>query len=191
VIPLPNCPVCDEIDGCGHLLLEWYGSPTERMRGSLWSLVDRMMDSVERLMVECCRATVPPRYAELRPAFDEGMGVIESIRDHAAKECAGDDEWERVYWGAEIDWNELRTELSGHVTDFVIGRVHSAPQVTKVIVEERPCRGLGTSEYVSLWAADPLAVRRSLLDLLAPLEVQLDQFYFERGETPPRGLIGK
>jgi hypothetical protein len=60
-----------------------------------------------------------------------------------------------------------------------------------VIVEELPCRGLGTSEYVSLWAADPLAVRRSLLDLLAPLEVQLDQFYFERGETPPRGLIGK
>jgi hypothetical protein len=36
-----------------------------------------------------------------------------------------------------------------------------------------------------MWADDPMAVRQHLLDLLAPLEVQLDQFYFERGERPP------
>jgi hypothetical protein len=29
-------------------------------------------------------------------------------------------------------------------------------------------------------------VQQSLLDMLAPIELQLDQFYFDRGDTPPR-----
>jgi hypothetical protein len=39
---------------------------------------------------------------------------------------------------------------------------------------------------VSLWAAEPGEVQQCLLDMLAPIESQLDQFHFERGATPPR-----
>jgi hypothetical protein len=55
-----------------------------------------------------------------------------------------------------------------------------------VVVEERHVRGFGSGRYVSLWAADRVAVSQQLLEVLARLEVQLDQFYFERGEKPPR-----
>ena len=41
-------------------------------------------------------------------------------------------------------------------------------------------------EWVSLWAAEPGEVQQCLLDMLAPIELQLDQFHFERGATPPR-----
>ena len=41
-------------------------------------------------------------------------------------------------------------------------------------------------EWVSLWAAEPGEVQQCRLDMLAPIELQLDRFHFERGETPPR-----
>jgi hypothetical protein len=41
-------------------------------------------------------------------------------------------------------------------------------------------------EWVSLWAAEPGEVQQCLLEMLAPIELQLDKFHFERGATPPR-----
>ena len=150
--------------------MEWYGSPTERMQGELWGFFDRMDNCVGRLLVECCRANVQPRHPGLQAAFAVGREIVDN---------------------PELDEETLRTEIAGEVTEFVLGSVHSCRQVIRVIVEESGGRGSGISEYVSLWASDPSEVRQYLLDLLAPLEVQLDQFYFERGEPPPRGLIGK
>ena len=40
--------------------------------------------------------------------------------------------------------------------------------------------------WVSLWAAEPGEVQQCLLEMLAPIELQLDKFHFERGATPPR-----
>ena len=40
-------------------------------------------------------------------------------------------------------------------------------------------------EWVSLWAAEPGEVQQCLLEMLAPIELQLDQFHVQRGEAPP------
>ena len=77
-IDVPHCPVCDDVDECRHLLLEWHGWPGANRRGSLWSLVDRMESSIGRLLVECCSAHVPPQ----NPVLQSGCG-------HAAAATSG------------------------------------------------------------------------------------------------------
>jgi hypothetical protein len=162
---LPECPVCRDVTDCEHCLVEWYEWPGERVRGSLVALLERMEDSCERLLVECSRARVRPRHPGLLEPFDLGCAILD--------ESPTDDE-------------DLTYELRGAVLDFVMEIVRRLPGVTEVVVEDRHVRGFGGGRYVSLWAADLVAVRQSLLELLAHLEVQLDQFYFERGEEPPR-----
>ena len=163
---IPRCPVCREIDDCEHRLVEWYGWPGERLRGSLCDLLRRMEASVGRLVVECCVAGVAPRHPGLRAAFDAGVEIVAD---------------------PELDEETLRSEVDGEVTEFVIECLRAAPGVTVVVDESPVVANPEPCDYVSLFAADPVAVRQHLLDLLAPLEVQLDQFYFERGESPPRG----
>ena len=167
MVGIPDCPVCGEIEECPHCLLEWCQWTDQRVRGSSWDLVDRMVDRIELLLVECCRAGVPPRHPGLQAAFDAGVEVVAD---------------------PELDEVTLRSEVDGEVTDFVIGCLRAAPGVTTVVLEDPVTASRDLEDWVSVYAADPVAVRQHLLDLLAPLEVQLDQFYFERGERPPRGL---
>jgi hypothetical protein len=52
------------------------------------------------------------------------------------------------------------------------------------VSQELQQRGWKSSGVVSLFAADRQAVRQHLLDLLAAIEVQGDQLYFERVGKP-------
>lgn len=162
---LPRCPVCDEIDDCRHLLVEWYLSPGERVRGALLTLLKSKESGIEQLLVECCRAGVPPRHPGLLEAYETG-------RDYVLDS------------DIVISEEDLRGEIGGAAIQFVLTCLRAAPGVIQIEVEGRRFREFGVDRYVSLWAADPVAARQYLLDILAPLEVQLDQFYFERGETP-------
>ena len=165
---LPDCPVCGESWDCPHCLLEWYCYPGERLRGVLWTMVDRMQDVLERLLVECCLAGVPPRHAALQGAYEAGRAMIDWSGEKA-----------------EIDCDDIRDAVGFGVRDFVMDAIRRAPGVMMVVLEEPVSAEARRDQWFSLWADDPVAVRLHLLDLLAPLEVQLDQFYFERGERPP------
>ena len=183
---IPHCPVCQEIDDCGHRLLEWDVTRAEPLRGSMSDFLSRKAAVVERLLVECCLRTVPPRHPDLKEAYEEGLGYVEETRDAAAAHCADAEEWERAYWGATIDREDLRGEMAGRAGDFVLHCLSATPGVTTVHTDEPLTAHLSAWEVVSLFAADPIAVRQHLLDVLAPLEVQLDQFRFERGEDLPQ-----
>lgn len=86
-----------------------------------------------------------------------------------------------------FDEDDLRSEIAGEVEHFVSECVRSAPGVTHVIDEPSVSANPEPFDYVSQFAADTIAVRQHLLDLLAPLEVQLEQLKFGRGESPARG----
>jgi len=182
---ISSCPVCKELDDCEHRLVEWYGWPGERIRGSLSGLINRMEDRVRDLLVACSCADIPPRHPGLQAAFLDGVSVIESMREDAAAGSNSDEEWEQAYASAEIDLDELQDVLNGCITDFVIGCLRSAPGVVTIVLEEPVSAASETHDWVSLFSADPQEVRRHLLDLLAPLEVQLDQICFERGAPAP------
>jgi hypothetical protein len=160
--------VCGEKWDCPHCLLEWYRYPGERLRGVLCPMVDRMQDALERLLVECSLAKVPPRDAALQAAYEAGRAMIEWSDEEA-----------------EIDRDDIRDAVGFGVRDFVMDAIRRAPGVTTVVLEEPVSAEARSDQWFSLWAEDPVAVRQHLLDLLAPLEVQLDQFYFERGDRPP------
>ena len=64
--------------------------------------------------------------------------------------------------------------------------MRQAPGVTEIVFGDLVSAAEGDPEWVSLWVTEPGEVQRPLLDLLAPIEVQLEQFYLERRETPPR-----
>jgi len=187
---ISSCPVCEELDDCEHRLVEWYGWPDERIRGSLCSLINRMEDRVRDLLVACSCAHIPPRHPGLREAFVEGVSVVESMREDAAARSKSTEECDQAYANAQIDLEELQDVLNGTVTDFVIGCLRSAPGVVTIVLEEPVSAASETQDWVSLFSADPQEVRRHLLDLLAPLEVQLDQFSFERGARAPGATAG-
>ena len=113
-----------------------------------------------QLVVECCAAGVAPRHPGLRAAFDAGVEVVAD---------------------PELDEETLRSEVDGEVTDFVIGCLRAAPGVTVVVDESPVVANPEPCDYVSLFAADPVAVRQHLLDLLAPLGVHLDQYFCAGG----------
>jgi hypothetical protein len=187
---IAECPVCGEVDDCEHRLVEWHGWPGERLRGSLLELVNRMEDSVERLLVECSLAGVPPRHPDIREAFLCGMSFVEAAREETASRHADPRERPRAYANVEIDREALRGELSVAATEFVADRVRAAPGVTEIVLEDPVTAHPEVEEWGSMFAADPLAVRQHLLDVLAPLEVQLDQLFCDRGETPPPAGVG-
>jgi len=58
--------------------------------------------------------------------------------------------------------------------------------VTEIAFSDLVSTAQWDPEWVSLWAAEPGEVQQWLLDMLEPIELQLDRFHFERGETPPR-----
>ena len=180
MIEIAPCPVCRELDDCEHRLVEWYGGPGERIRGSLCPLLKRMEQSIARAVVECCLAGVRPREPGLQDVYDSGCAAIEWIRDRAAEPHKDEDAWGKAYWGAEIDADEVWDEVAGDVTGFVIGCLRTAPGVTTVVNESPVVAHPEPCDYVSLFAADPVAVRQHLLDQLAPIEVQGDQLRFER-----------
>lgn len=187
---LPDCPVCGERWDCSHCLMEWYQHPSERMRGELWAMMDRMQDVLERLLVECSLAGTPPRHPELQAAYEDATDRIQWLREEAAERAErGDVEeaWRRAFDAAEIDRDDIRDAAMGGVHDFVMEAIRRAPGVRSIVLEEPSTAAARSDEWFSLWAEDPVAVRQHLLDLLAPMEVQLDQFYFDRGQTPPSG----
>jgi hypothetical protein len=177
--------VCGENWDCPHCLLEWCRYPSERLRGVLWPMVDRMQDILERLLVECSLAEVPPRDAALQAAYEAGRAMIEWSDEEAAKNAEDEANSSRASDAAEIDRNDIRDAVGFGVRDFVMGAIRRVPGVTTVVLAEPVSTEARSDQWFSLWAADPVAVRQHLLDLLTPLEVQLDQFYFERGERPP------
>jgi hypothetical protein len=188
---IAECPVCGEVDDCEHRLVEWYGWPGERPRGSLLGLINRMEDSVERLLVECSLAGVPPRHPDIREAFLCGMSFVEAARNEAASQHADPDEQQRASANAEIDKEALRGELRVAVTEFVADCVRAGPGVTEIVLEDPVTAEPEVEEWGSMFAADPRAVRQYLLELMAPLERQLDQFHSDRGETPPAVKAGE
>lgn len=162
MIEIAPCPVCYALDDCEHRLVEWYGWPGERTRGSLCPFITRMEGSVSRVVAECCRTDVAPANPGLLAAFEAGLEVVAS---------------------PEFDREWLLDEIRGDVVNFVSDCVRSAPGVTLLIDEPLVSAHPEANDYVSLFAADPVAVRLYLLDLLAPLEVQFDRLR-ERRAAP-------
>jgi hypothetical protein len=163
MIEVAPCPVCCELDDCEHRLVEWYGWPGERIRGSLCPLIKRMESSIARVMVLCAQADEPPRHPELTEAF------------HAALDAVNTD---------GLNEETVLSESHGPVAAFIGDCIRTAPGVTEVVSQELQQRGWKSSGVVSLFAADRQAVRQHLLDLLAAIEVQGDQLYFERVGKP-------
>lgn len=163
---LPECPFCGAVDECPHLLLEWWITPAEVVRGSMTDLVARLDSVSKRLLEACCRAKEPPRHAGLMDAYSDGVAVLEE---------------------QAVEDGDLADMLDFHPAEFAVTRIGVVPGVSRVEVESPRVAGIGGDCYVSLWARDPAAVRMSLLDTLAPLEVQLDQLNFARLEREAKG----
>jgi hypothetical protein len=71
-------------------------------------------------------------------------------------------------------------------TEFAMRCVRQVPGVTEIAFGDLESTAQRDPEWVSLWAAEPGAVQQRLLEMLAPIELQLDQFHCERGATPRR-----
>ena len=182
---IPSCPVCDAIDDCRHCLVEWHGWPGQRYRGVLLGLIDRIEASVTDLLTECALAHVPPRHPALDKAYHAALEVVASLRADAESEVQDEEASAQAYWTAQVDREELRSEVQRLATDFAIHCVREAPGVTGIVFSDLVSTAQRDPEWVSLWAAEPGEVQQCLLDMLAPIELQLDQFHFERGEAPP------
>jgi hypothetical protein len=170
--------------------MEWYQHPSERIRGELWPMFDRMQDVLERLLVECSLAGTPPRHPELQAAYGDATDRIHSFREEAAERAEREDDeeaWRRAFDAAVIDHDDIRDAVMAGVHDFVMEAIRRAPGVRSIVLEEPLTGAARSDEWFSFWAEDSVLVRQHLLDLLAPMEVQLDQFYFERGQIPPSG----
>jgi hypothetical protein len=182
---IPTCPVCNEIDDCSHCLVEWHGWPEQRFRGVLCGLIDRIESRVTDLLIECSLAHVPPRSPALRDAFAAALEIVASLRANAELQVEDEEASAQVYWTACTDREQLRDEIASLAAGFAIDCVRRAPGVTEIVFGDLVSSAEGEPEWVSLWAAEPGHVQQHLLELLAPIEVQLDQFDFERGERPP------
>jgi hypothetical protein len=178
--------VCDAVDECRHCLVEWHGWPGQRFRGVLLGLIDRIEESVAELLIECSLAHVPPRHPALDKAYRAALEIVASLRADAESEVQDEEASAQVYWTMPVDREELRDELRPLATEFAMQCVRQAPGVTEIVFDDLVSVAQRDPEWVSLWAAEPGEVQQCLLDILAPIELQLDQFHFERGETPPR-----
>jgi hypothetical protein len=183
---IPSCPVCDAIDDCRHCLVEWHGWPGQRFRGVLLGLIDRIEASVADLLTECALAHVQPRHPALNDAFHAALEIVAGLRAELESEVEDEEASAQAYCTARIDRDELRDELQPLATEFAMQCVRQAPGVTEIVFDDLVSVAQRDPEWVSLWAAEPGEVQQCLLDMLAPIELQLDQFHFERGETPPR-----
>ena len=183
---IPSCPVCDAIDDCEHCLVEWHGWPGQRFRGVARGLIDRIEDRVADLLVECGLAHMAPRQTALNEEYLLALDIVAGFRAEAEALIEDEEASAQAYLTAPIDREELRQEVFGFARDFAIRSVRQLPGVSEIVFGDLVSEALREPEWVSLWSADPGEVQRRLLDLLAPIEVQLDQFHFERGETPPR-----
>ena len=183
---IPSCPVCDAIEDCRHCLVEWHGWPAQRFRGVLLGLIDRIEASVTDLLTECSLAHVPPRHPALDKAYRAALEIVASLRADVESEVQDEEASAQVYWTALVDREELHFEVQSLATDFAIHCVREAPGVTEIVFSDLVSTAQRDPEWVSLWAAEPGEVQQCLLDMLAPIELQLDQFHFERGATPPR-----
>jgi len=183
---IPSCPVCDAIDDCRHCLVEWHGWPGQRFRGVLMGLIDRIEASVADLLTECSLAHVPPRHPALNDAFHAALEIVAGLRAEFESEVDDERASAQVYLAAPVDRVELHDEVFPLATDFTIQCVRQVPGVTEIVFDDLVSAAQRDPEWVSLWAVEPGDVQQCLLDMLAPIELQLDQFYFDRGETPPR-----
>jgi hypothetical protein len=183
---IPTCPVCDAIDDCRHCLVEWHGWPGQRFRGVLAGLIDRIEASVADLLIECSLAHVPPRHPALNDAYHVALEIVAGLRVDAETAVEDEEASAQVYWTARIDRETLRDEIFGLATGFAIECARQAPGVTEIEFGDLVTTAQRDPEWVSLWAAEPGDVQQHLLELLAPIEGQLDEFHVERGETPPR-----
>jgi hypothetical protein len=179
---IPSCPVCDAIDDCEHCLVEWHGSPGQRFRGVAWGLIDRIEERVADLLVECSLAHVPPRQPALNEEYRAALEIVAGFRAEAEVEIEDEEASAQAYLTAPVDREELRGELIGLGRDFAIQSVRQLPGVSEIVFGDLVSEAQQQPEWVSLWSADPGEVQRRLLDLLAPIEVQLEQFRFGRGE---------
>jgi hypothetical protein len=184
---IPSCPVCDAIDDCRHCLVEWHSWPGQRFRGVLMGLIDRVEDRVADLLVECSLAHVPPRMPALAEVYRAALEIVAGLRAAVEAEIEDEKASAQVYWTARIDRAELRDELLPLATEFAIHCVRQAPGVTEIVFGDLVSVAEGDPEWVSLWATEPGEVQRHLLDLLAPIEVQLAQIGSERGAVPAGG----
>jgi hypothetical protein len=152
----------------------------------LLGLIDRIEASVTDLLTECSLAHVPPRQPALDKAYRAALEIVAGLRADAESEVEDEKASAQAYWTVRIDRDELRDELRPLATEFAMQCVRQAPGVTEIVFDDLVRVAQRDPEWVSLWAAEPGEVQQCLLDILAPIELQLDQFHFERGETPPR-----
>jgi hypothetical protein len=152
----------------------------------LLGLIDRIEVSVAALLTECALAHVPPRHPALDKAYRAALEIVAGLRAEFESEVEDEEASAQAYWTARIDRDELRDELRPLATEFAMQCVRQAPGVTEIVFDDLVSVAQRDPEWVSLWAAEPGAVQQCLLDMLAPIELQLDQFHFERGETPLR-----
>jgi hypothetical protein len=116
----------------------------------------KLEEVATQLLYEAIRAGQPPRTPELTAAYVLGFEVLPE----------------------EFDLDSVGLELSGDIQGFVLDCISSAPGGVVETRETSLTRGRFNREWITLWARSPDTVRSHLLDVLASIEVQLDQFLF-------------
>jgi hypothetical protein len=129
---------------------------------------------------------VQPRHPALNDAFHAALEIVAGLRAELESEVEDEEASAQAYWTARIDRDELRDELRPLATEFAMKCVRQTPGVTEIVFDDLVSTAQRDPEWVSLWAAEPGEVQQCLLDMLAPIEMQLNQFHLERGERPPR-----
>ena len=93
--------------------------------------------------------------------------------------------------GAVSIGRNFAIEVRPLATEFAMQCVRQAPGVTEIEFGDLVSAAQRDPEWVSLWAAEPGEVQQCLLDMLAPIELQLDQFRFERGADAAEAVRGR
>ena len=151
---LPTCPVCGTIEDCAHCLVEWQTDVGEWQRGEMTQLLRRLDDSASQLLAISVASGRPPRHALLQRLYLDGRAQVERGEDPA---CVAED---------------LSYEAQGFGVDCLRGAPGGVVETTITLPGIR--RG-EVSEWVTLSARDPDAVRAHLLEVLAAVGVDLDQ----------------
>lgn len=80
---------------------------------------------------------------------------------------------------------DVSLDLRENVEQWIVAKLLAGPGGVFVTNTQDSFAGPHIDECVNVWARNPELVREHPLDTLASLEVERDQFFYDRGQTPP------
>jgi hypothetical protein len=121
-------------------------------------LLKRLDDAASQLLAICVASGRPPRHAFLLSRYQDNRSRVDRGEDLA----------------------DVVDDMAYEAQGFAVDCLRDAPGgVVETTVTFPAITRNGISEWVTLWARDPEAVRVHLLDVLAAVEVDLEQLQSE------------